>query len=200
MQATIKVWDLPVRIFHWTLASAFFIAYLSAEELQTVHEIAGYTVAGLVLFRLVWGVIGTRYARFTQFVKGPRTTLEYLKQMPRGNAPRHLGHNPAGAAMIVALLIALTGTTFAGMTLLATDGQGPLAGTFLAGLHEHTVEEIHEFFANSTIFLVVFHIAGVLTSSLLHHENLVRAMFSGRKRAEPTTTGEPLPHSETTQV
>lgn len=182
-QATINVWDLPVRIFHWTLAGAFFIAYVSADEVQTLHEIAGYTVAALVLFRLVWGVIGTRYARFSQFVKGPRATADYLKQMAHGKAPRHLGHNPAGAAMIIALLLALAGTTFAGMTLLATDGHGPLAGTFLAGLHEHTVEEVHEFFANSTIFLVLLHVAGVLTSSLMHRENLVRAMINGRKRA-----------------
>lgn len=199
-QATINVWDLPVRLFHWTLASAFFIAYLSADEVQTLHEIAGYTVAALVLFRLVWGVIGTRYARFSQFVKGPHATADYLKQMAHGKAPRHLGHNPAGAAMIIALLLALVGTTLAGMTLLATDGHGPLAGTFLAGLREHTVEEVHEFFANSSIFLVFLHVAGVITSSLMHRENLVRAMINGRKRAPSADPATVEPRIETSRV
>lgn len=184
MQTSIKVWDLPVRLFHWSLAVAFFAAYLSEDDFRNLHQIAGYTVATLVLFRLLWGVVGSRHARFAQFVRGPRATISYLQQMAQGRAHRHIGHNPAGAAMIVALLISLAGTTLAGMALLATDGHGPLATTFVAHLREHTVEDVHEFFANTTLFLVFFHVAGVLVSSLMHHENLVRAMITGRKRAD----------------
>lgn len=192
MENTIRVWDLPVRIFHWALVTAFFVAYVSEDDYENLHQIAGYTVAALVVFRLAWGVIGTRYARFTEFVKGPHATRAYLGQMLHGKAPRHIGHNPAGAAMIVALLLALTCTTLAGMILLATDGHGPLAGTFVAGLHEHTVEEVHEFFANTTVFLVIFHVIGVLLSSLLHRENLIRSMITGRKRDATTAAAEPV--------
>ena len=184
MQKTVRVWDILIRLFHWTLVIAFFTAYLSEDESKTVHQAAGYTVMGLIAFRLLWGFIGTRYARFSEFVKGPRTTARYLGEMATGKAPRYLGHNPAGAAMIVALLISLTCTTVLGVILLATDGHGPLAGTLFAHLREHTVEEVHEFFANTSIFLVLFHVIGVLLSSLLHRENLVRSMISGRKRLD----------------
>lgn len=186
MTTSIKIWDLPTRIFHWSLAAAFFTAWLTEDHYKNLHQFAGYSIVALVLFRLAWGVIGNRHARFTQFVKGPRATFDYLRQMARGKAARHVGHNPAGAAMIVALLLLLTCTTLTGMALLATDGHGPFAATFIAHLREHTVEEIHEFFANATMFLVIFHVIGVLVSSLMHRENLIRAMITGRKRAEET--------------
>ncbi|WP_425458135.1 cytochrome b/b6 domain-containing protein [Celeribacter marinus] len=101
-------------MFHWGLVAAFAAAYLSAEELSTVHEVAGYIVAGLVAFRLIWGFAGSRYARFAQFMKGPSATVRYLGDMVSGRERRYLGHNPAGAAMIVALLITLSGTAFTG--------------------------------------------------------------------------------------
>ena len=95
----VRVWDPLVRVFHWGLVAAFATAWLTADELQPVHEFAGYTVAGLVAFRLVWGLVGSRYARFAQFLKGPGETLAYLGDMTRGRERRYLGHNPAGAAM-----------------------------------------------------------------------------------------------------
>lgn len=110
----VRVWDPLVRVFHWGLVAAFATAWLTADELQPVHEFAGYTVAGLVAFRLVWGLVGSRYARFAQFLKGPGETLAYLGDMTRGRERRYLGHNPAGAAMIVALLVTLAGTAFTG--------------------------------------------------------------------------------------
>ncbi len=183
MNTSIKVWDPLVRGFHWLLAGGFFTAYLMADEWRRLHIYAGYLVAGLVVFRLVWGLIGTRHARFTDFVKGPQQVRQYLLQMVQGRSPRYIGHNPAGGAMVIALLVFLTGTVFAGMVLYACDGHGPLAGTFLSHFREHTVEEVHEFFANGTLFLVFFHVAGVIVSSLLHRENLVRAMITGRKSA-----------------
>lgn len=191
------VWDPLVRIFHWSLAFFFVVAYVSEHEHESLHIYAGYTVVSLVMFRLIWGLIGTHYARFTNFIVGPRKVTGYLRQMGNGRATRHIGHNPAGAAMIVALLIFLPMTAFFGMVLLAGEGGGPLAGTFVATWPEHEVEEIHEFFANGSLLLVLLHITGVFISSLMHRENLVLSMINGRKPGEHAsasldqkTTGE----------
>ena len=126
---TIRVWDPIVRLVHWVVVIAFFTAYLTGDELPGLHTWAGYTVAVLVVVRLAWGVVGTRHARFASFVRGPAAVLGYLRGLLSGKAERHLGHNPAGAAMIVALLISLAGTAGTGMALLAVEkGEGPLAG------------------------------------------------------------------------
>jgi len=179
---SVPVWDPLIRIFHWSLAGFFLLAYFTEDELLTVHVYAGYAVAGLIVFRLIWGLIGTRHARFTDFATGPAGLLRYLGQLLTGQAPRYLGHNPAGAAMIIALLACLALTAFTGITLIAGDGIGPLAETIFANLSGEALEEVHEFFANLTLFLVVLHVAGVLISSLLHRENLVKAMLTGRKQ------------------
>ncbi len=181
---TTKVWDPLVRIFHWSLAFFFFLAYLTEDDWMTLHSYAGYSIALLVFFRLVWGVIGTRHARFSDFVTGPKKVISYMKQMIAGKSKRYIGHNPAGAAMILILLTSLTLTVFSGTSLFATEGHGPLAGTFIASWSEDALEEIHEFFANFTLFMVVAHVVGVLLSSLLHRENLVRAMITGEKRTD----------------
>lgn len=180
----IKVWDPLVRIFHWSLVLLFATSYLSAEEWDNLHIYAGYSIAGLIIFRLIWGVIGTRYARFTEFVKSPANVKTYLNALIRGRARRYIGHNPAGAAMILALLSMLSATIFSGLILLATDGQGPLSNSFFNTWSEDFVEEIHEFFANGTLLLIGLHVAGVIVSSLLHKENLIRAMWTGRKHKE----------------
>jgi len=104
---TVPVWDLAVRIFHWGLVTAFVVAWISAEEWDDLHEAAGYLVMGLVAFRLVWGVIGSSHARFIDFVRSPPAVLGFLRETLRFRAPRYLGHNPAGGAMVVALLVAL---------------------------------------------------------------------------------------------
>jgi cytochrome b len=179
---TIKVWDPLIRIFHWTLVLSFLIAYITEDDWENVHVIAGYVVAALIGFRLVWGIIGTRRARFTQFVKSPRQVLAYLKQMIRFKIPHYLGHNPAAAAMIVCLLLSLIVISFTGMVIIAGEGKGPLAGTLFAGMNHELMEEIHELFANFTLLLVVLHVAGVLFSSLLEKENLILAMITGRKK------------------
>lgn len=179
---TIKVWDPLVRIFHWSLVLFFVIAYLSEDDFETIHVWAGYAVAALVCFRLVWGLIGTHHARFSDFVKSPSTIWRYVIAIPAGKAKRYIGHNPAGGAMVIALLLSLIGTTIFGMALLAADEQaGPLAGTWIASFDEHTLKEVHEFFVNITLALIGLHIVGVLFSSLHHRENLMRSMLHGRK-------------------
>ncbi|MEX2643492.1 MAG: cytochrome b/b6 domain-containing protein [Acetobacterales bacterium] len=193
---TVRVWDPLVRFFHWSLVAAFVVAWLTAEELPTVHEIAGYVVAGLVAFRLVWGLVGSRYARFAQFLKGPGATLSYLGDMARGQERRHLGHNPAGAAMIVALLVMLAGTALTGwlmaeparvamlpeMPQIVAPAFADEDGEYDEG-GEESLEELHEVFANLMLLLVALHVGGVVLASFRHHENLARAMLNGDKRA-----------------
>ncbi|GJL82414.1 MAG: cytochrome b561 [marine bacterium B5-7] len=183
---TMLVWDPLVRVFHWSLVVFFFIAYLTEDELEVVHIYAGYAVVLLVLFRIVWGVIGTPHARFSDFVTGPRRLLAYLKQMLAHRAPRYIGHNPAGAAMILALLGSLLATTISGMLLLGGDGAGPLAGVVISGFSGEWLEDVHEFFANATLVLVFLHVGGVILSSIAHRENLIKSMLTGRKREADT--------------
>lgn len=183
----IKVWDPLVRIFHWSLASAFFIAYLTEDDWLDLHVLAGYLVAGLVAFRLVWGLVGTRHARFSDFVRPPREVFAYLKDMVTFHPKRYIGHNPAGGAMVVALLLSLLMTVLTGMSVYgAEEMAGPLADLFANApkFVGEVAEELHEFFANFTLFLVVFHVVGVVLAGLQHGENLVRSMINGRKKAE----------------
>ena len=193
--STIKVWDISIRIFHWTLVIAFFIAYLSGDKLETVHTYAGYYILGLLLYRVIWGLIGTRYARFSSFLFTPTQILAYLKSMFAGKADHYLGHNPAGSVMVFMLLISLVITTWTGLELYATEGKGPLAENIMSvnsvayangneqhGGNEEFWEELHEVFSNLTLILVGLHILGVLFSARLHKENLVQAMITGRKR------------------
>ncbi len=190
-----------VRVFHWGLVAAFSVAYLSAEELDTVHEVSGYVVAALIAFRLVWGLVGSHYARFEEFLRGPSATLGYLGDMVRGRERRYLGHNPVGAVMISAMLVALSGTAYTGWLLEESGGVAMLpdmpqiAATAFADEYgeagEHggeaergeTVEGLHETFANIMLFLITVHIAGVVLASFRHHENLAHAMVTGDKRA-----------------
>lgn len=165
--ATITVWDPLVRILHWSLAACFAIAYATGDSIEILHLIAGYGVLAIVGLRACWGLFGTPRARFDDFVPGPRKLLAYLKDLVAGRADRYIGHNPAGGAMIVLLLSALLGTAASGvLTLYGGDA----------------FEGLHEVFANATLALVLAHIVGVLVSSLLHRENLIAAMITGRKR------------------
>ena len=185
LSSDIQVWDPLVRLFHWALVAAFFIAYFTEDEWLNWHIVAGYTVLGLVLFRLLWGFIGTNYARFSNFVYSPGDTLAYLKAVFTGKAARYLGHNPAGGGMIIALLLFLLATTISGLMLYGADAwRGPLAELMKNTSDENIdlIKEVHEFCANFTLFLVVVHVFGVIWESVLHRENLVLSMFHGRKR------------------
>ena len=212
----VRVWDPLVRVFHWSLVAAFTVAWISGEEWDDVHEIAGYVVLGLVAFRVVWGFVGTRHARFTDFVRGPATVARYLASLLTPHPTHYLGHNPAGGWMVVALLAANLALCVSGLELLAAEGRGPLAAVQApadaamaavlpaaarangddddrrrgrererGGDGEDFWEDVHEVLANLTLALVLVHIAGVIVSSALHRENLVRAMVTGRKRARP---------------
>ena len=184
-QNEVRVWDPFVRIFHWSLVLTFTVAYLSGEELEVLHNNAGYAVLGLVLLRIVWGFVGTRHARFRDFVYPPGEVRGYVVDTFRQRAKRYLGHNPAGGFMIIVMLLSLLITTMTGIAFYGIeDGAGPLA--MLAGSPEWTkelLEEVHEFFANLMVLLVAVHIIGVIVESRLHHENLVKSLVNGRKRA-----------------
>ncbi|WP_299196212.1 cytochrome b/b6 domain-containing protein [uncultured Amphritea sp.] len=180
-QQIIKVWDPLVRVFHWSLALFFTVAYLSEGDFETLHFYMGYGISALIAFRLLWGIVGPKYARFTNFVTGKEKVVRYLKSLLTGKAEHYVGHNPAGGLMVIALLLMLALTCFFGMTLIAIDDAGPLAGTFVASFNPDLVKELHEICANGTLALVFIHLAGVVVSSLLHRENLIRAMVTGVK-------------------
>lgn len=172
----VLVWDLPVRLFHWLLVACFAGAWLTAESehWRLLHVTLGYTMAGLVAFRLLWGLVGTRHARFASFVRGPRAAWRYLRSLVSARPEHHAGHNPAGALAIVALLGLIAVTAASGW---ATYSE--LGGEWL--------EEVHEAAANLLMAVVVVHLLGVLIGSLVHRENLVRSMLTGRK---PVPAGE----------
>lgn len=170
-QRKVLIWDIPVRLVHWLLVLSFAGAWLTAESerWRQVHTTFGYTMAGLVVFRLLWGLVGPKHARFHNFVRGPSAVLAYLKSL-RTRAPQHfIGHNPAGALAIVGLLTLILITAATGWA-----NQGEVGGRW--------VEEAHELAAHALLLLVGVHLAGVLVSSVLHRENLVRSMLTGRKQ------------------
>jgi cytochrome b len=170
----VLVWDAPVRVFHWLMVVCFAGAYLTAESerWRLVHVTLGYTVAGLVGFRILWGLVGTRYARFTSFVRGPAAVARYVRSIMRGQPERHAGHNPAGALAIMALLGLAVVITASGWATFNDAG-----GKWL--------EEFHEVAANLMFAMVGAHVAGALVSSRLHRENLIGAMIDGRKQVGP---------------
>jgi cytochrome b len=181
--STVTAWDPLVRVFHWSLVLFFLLAFATEDDWMNLHVWAGYAIAMLIGFRLLWGIIGTRNARFLTFVKSPQIVMRHLRSMFSLKASHYLGHNPVAAVMVIALLASISLVAFSGMVLIAVEGQGPLADTLFAGANGKVVEEIHEFFANFTLLLVFVHVGGVVISSLLEGENLVKAMITGRKKA-----------------
>lgn len=169
----ILVWDLPVRVFHWLMVASFAGAWLTAESerWRQVHVTLGYTMAGLVAFRIAWGLVGPRPARFSSFVRGPRAAARYVGSLLAGRAEHHTGHNPAGALAIMALLALAAGVTASGWANFNEFGG-------------HAMEEVHEAAANLMLALVGIHLLGVAVGSWAHRENLVRAMVTGRKSGE----------------
>jgi len=171
----ILVWDVPTRVFHWLFALSFTGAYLTAESerYRDIHVVLGYTLLGLIAFRLLWGFVGTRYAKFRSFWFKPSEIITYSLSLLKGKPQQYVGHNPAGSVAIW-LLLALG--ILSGMTgvILFQD----IGGDVMEGLHEVTSEAM--------LALVFIHIAGVVVSSIMHHENLVRSMVTGFKFAQPS--------------
>ena len=213
-QQSVQVWDPFVRVFHWSLVVAFLAAYFVEPEGSNlaVHVWAGYAVGGLVVLRIIWGFIGPKHARFSDFLFGPFAALRYLFSILGGNSKRYLGHSPAGAWMVFALLTGLSATVISGMSYYGqAENKGPLGAVFAETKgataatgpaladeensdddaaarpdddEDERLEELHEVFANLTLVLALLHIGGVILASFAHHENLARAMITGRKRPE----------------
>ncbi len=170
----ILVWDWPVRVGHWLLAGAFALSWVTGESeaWRLVHAYAGGVVVGVVLFRMLWGLIGTRHARFSSFMRGPDAVMDYVSGLLNGSASAGAGHNAAGGWAIAALL----------MLGLLAGVSGWLVYQEMGGMW---MEEAHEVLASGMLAVVIFHIAGVAVSSLAHRENLVRAMLTGFKHGRP---------------
>lgn len=203
------IWDIFIRIFHWTLVVAFIISYLTEGEVY-LHFYSGWYILILLGCRVVWGFIGTKHARFIDFIKAPTEIINYAKSLKSNDVTiKHYdGHNPLGGLMVVAMLCFLTLTCITGVLLYSDDGNSafsftnysPLASVEEENDHkaitnselsEHNkhekdeddefLKEVHDLLANFTILLILLHIAGVVYSSRLHQENLIKAMFTGKK-------------------
>lgn len=190
-----RVWDIGVRVFHWSLVVFYFLSYVSGEDENFIHAYAGYVVVALLAFRVIWGVVGTRYARFTDFIYGPRAVKRYARSMLTRKPLHYVGHNPLGGWMVMALLISLSIACWTGLEAYAAEGKGPLATGVsiivpaMANGREEIGrsgddfwEEIHEVFSHLTLILVFVHILGVFVASIVHRENLIRAMVTGYKK------------------
>ena len=177
----IKVWDPVVRLFHWTLALGCIANLTVLREVEPAHEIVGYVILGAIAIRILWGFVGSRHARFSDFVPGPGKLAGYLAALLHGRAPRHVGHNPAGALMMLALigLATICGATGVMMEQDAFWGVD-------------WVEDVHETAANLILALAILHVLAALVESWHHRENLIRAMITGSKRA---ATGTDVDHA-----
>jgi cytochrome b len=169
---TIRVWDPFVRVFHWSLVTLFIVAFVTGDEIERLHVAVGYVIAGLVALRIVWGFLGPRRARFSDFMRPPGETIAYMGMAVRRRAPRYIGHNPAGGVMVVALLTMLIAISVTGFMMTSDAFWGA-----------EWVEEVHEGLVYATLGLIALHIGGVLVASYEQGENLVKAMITGHKRA-----------------
>ncbi|NOX10002.1 MAG: cytochrome B [Gammaproteobacteria bacterium] len=187
MKQEVYVWDILVRVFHWSLVLFFLLAYLSGDEWDDLHIYSGYIILALLVTRIVWGFIGSRYARFSGFVTSPEKMLSYLKDLLSGKPEHYVGHNPAGGWMILALLLSLSLTGLTGYALeqgyqLMDMGIPVVVEQLVDDDEEELLEEVHEFFAGLSLFLIGVHVLGVLVSSRVHKENLIKAMITGYKQ------------------
>ena len=168
----VRVWDPLVRIFHWSLVASFATAWFTSSSRDETHQWIGLIAAALIAFRLLWGFVGSSYARFAKFIRDPRVTLAYVIDILKHREARYVGHNPAGGMMVLALLFGVAGTALTGY-LMTTD----------AWYGEDSMQITHSVFAYGVAFLLIGHIGGVILASIRHKENLVVAMVTGTKKA-----------------
>jgi cytochrome b len=168
---TVAVWDLPLRLWHWTLATCVLVAWFTPTVQDRIHRIVGYSVIGLLVFRLIWGGLGSRYSRFRMTGVRLRAAPGYLWNLRRGMTGRYIGLNPAGTLMLVALMLALA--------VSAITGALSVTVTFFG---VWWIEDTHAVASDAVMILIVLHVAGVVLMSVLQRENLIRAMITGRKR------------------
>ncbi|MFK5986734.1 MAG: cytochrome b/b6 domain-containing protein [Pseudomonadota bacterium] len=183
----IKIWDPWVRLFHWSLVLAFLVAYFTEDNFLKLHSYAGYSIILLLLMRIVWGIIGTKHARFADFIYSPAHIIQFIKETLAFKAKRYIGHNPAGGAMILILIISLILCILTGLAVYGAEEQaGPMAEWFVqnSGFWGNIFEELHEFCANFIVFLILIHILGVIFESFVHQENLIKSMLTGKKHME----------------
>jgi cytochrome b len=180
--AGVRVWDLPVRVFHWSIVGLVALSWVSAENgFLKLHLWSGLALLTLVLFRIAWGVVGSTTARFSDFIYRPGRALAYLAAMRRGEHVAHAGHNPAGGWMVIMLLAVLL--LQAGTGLFANDGvhfNGPLAAQISSALSDR-LTSVHGILFNAILLLVWMHIVAVLFYRYVRGEHLIAAMVSGKK-------------------
>ncbi len=182
----ILIWDAPTRLFHWSLALSFLGAWLSTESDRwlSIHVFLGYLMMSLIGFRVIWGLLGTHYARFSSFWYGPRAAWAYLRTVLNGTAARHIGHNPSGSLAIYLLLLLTLVVGFSGYFTLGTEEQQGLLAGATSLLQSRMFKKLHELSAMLMLLLVFGHLAGVVVESVLHRENLARSMITGTKLAQ----------------
>lgn len=178
---SIAVWDPFLRLMHWGLAAAFFIAYFN-QDTMSIHTVAGYTVFSIIVLRLIWGFIGSGHARFSDFVRPPSEVIAHVQGLLRGDPGQHEGHNPLAGWVFILMFVLLAALCITGMATLAVEEHaGPLV-RLMSGVDKgfgHDLEEVHEFLANAMLFVIGVHLTGALVGSLMKGENLARTMITG---------------------
>jgi len=191
---SVLVWDLKIRLFHWILVLGFIFAYLTAEfHFGFLHTFIGYFLCLLLIARLLLGFKGSPYSKFSSFIFSSKETVSYLRSMIKGKPTHYFGHNPAGALMVFALLVTLALIFLSGLTTLAViDFEGPLLflNSFMDENSSYAARHLHAWLVDAALALISLHIIGVIVGSIQHKENLVKAMFTGKKKNLHTTSVE----------
>jgi cytochrome b len=191
----IPVWDLPTRIFHWALLAFVLLCWFTGEDegASLIHRLGGEAIAGLIVFRAIWGFVGGEHARFADFVRGPRATVDHLNHLLRGRAEPAAGHNPLGGLSVLLLLASVSFVVVTGLFSAGDEGPGgPFAGRF--GLN---LSELHEPAFRILQAVVVLHLLGVVVTGIVSRDNLVAAMVTGSKRLGPKTPAAPARRAST---
>lgn len=195
----VRVWDLPVRLFHWLLVLLIVVSYLTGQagnDWMKLHFWSGYGILTLIVFRIAWGFVGSTTARFTSFVKGPGAFFGHLREMLGKDRPREVGHNPVGGAMVVALLFAVLLQAATGLFSADTD-EGTVTGPLALKVTDKVVEKVtsfHHFWINVILVMVALHVLAAIAYLVWKRQNLIRAMLTGHKpRDDVVAPGEPVP-------